>query len=59
MVHRHHVATLAAKRVYYAPHIEVLDVDHPDGASSPRHAPVAARATPAGRRRLSASRERS
>jgi hypothetical protein len=30
IVHRHRVAALAAERVYYAPHIEVLEPDHPE-----------------------------
>lgn len=28
--HRHRIAALAAERVYYAPHIEVLEPDHPE-----------------------------
>jgi hypothetical protein len=30
IVHRHRVAALAAERVYYAPHIEALEPDHPE-----------------------------
>jgi hypothetical protein len=28
--HRHRIAALAAERVYYASHIEVLEPDHPE-----------------------------
>jgi hypothetical protein len=28
--HRHRVAALAAERVYYASHIEILESDHPE-----------------------------
>jgi hypothetical protein len=30
IVHRHRIAALAAERVYYASHIEVLEPDHPE-----------------------------
>ena len=30
IIHRHRIAALAAERVYYAPHIEVLEPDHPE-----------------------------
>ena len=30
IIHRHRVAALAAERVYYASHIEVLEPDHPE-----------------------------
>src|SRR5258705_9174153 len=29
-MHRHRIAALAAERVYYASHIEVLETDHPE-----------------------------
>jgi hypothetical protein len=29
-MHRHRIAALAAERVHYAPHIEVLEPDHPE-----------------------------
>ena len=30
IIHRHRIAALSAERVYYAPHIEVLEPDHPE-----------------------------
>jgi hypothetical protein len=30
IIHRHRIAALAAERVYYASHIEVLEPDHPE-----------------------------
>jgi hypothetical protein len=30
IVHRHRVAALAAERIYYAAHIEILEPDHPE-----------------------------
>ena len=30
IIHRHRIAALAAERVYYAAHIEVLEPDHPE-----------------------------
>jgi hypothetical protein len=30
IIHRHRIAALAAERVLYASHIEVLEPDHPE-----------------------------